>query len=74
MAKIKHINASSIPAYQILSSLTAKDSNLVLISRDVYNILAQLRREQLGIKSLTKWLLDVYYLFLKSEVLALLTN
>jgi hypothetical protein len=40
IAKIKHMNASGIPACQILSSLTAKDPNLVLIPRDVYNILA----------------------------------
>jgi hypothetical protein len=57
MNKIIELSRAGCLASSILVSIKDENPNLVLC--DIYNILAQLRREELGTKTPTEWLFNV---------------
>jgi hypothetical protein len=58
-AKIKQMNSENQSAGQILLTLRCANPDSMLIPRDIYNLLAGLRTEELGGKTPIEWLLNV---------------
>jgi hypothetical protein len=58
--KVKQMNSENLSASQILTSLRNANPELNLIPRDIYNLLASFRLDELAGQTPTEWLLEVY--------------
>jgi hypothetical protein len=58
-AKVKQMNLENLIPNEILTSLRCANPESNLIPRDIYNLLAKLRMEELAGKTPIEWLLEV---------------
>jgi hypothetical protein len=58
--KVKQMNSENLSTSQILTSLRNANLELNLIPRDIYNLLASFRLDELAGQTPTKWLLEIY--------------